>query len=95
MQYKGAGEVAACRYGCYAGDDLRWFGGEKTSKTPVISSLSPLCICFGDVNWAVKGLRPAEMGGVVVRVGDNDGFESALLFDPGYGWLVKESEAVP
>ena len=41
----------------------------------------PVDIVRRDVHGAVERLRPDRIGGVVMRVGDDDGFEGAFRLD--------------
>ena len=46
-----------------------------------VSSIEPFLILDGGVHRAPECLRPFGIGGVVVRMGDDDGFEAAEGFD--------------
>lgn len=55
----------------------------------------PRRVLGGDVHGAGEGARPLHVGGVVVRVADDDGRQPAEGGNAGDGLLVKERDAVP
>ena len=78
-----------------ARENLRRLRRKQTPQIPVINPLHPLRVRGGDVHRTLERRRPGQVGRVVVRVADDDGFEPALRLDPGGCSVVEEREAVP
>lgn len=55
----------------------------------------PLAVLGGEVDVAVEGAGPEEVGGVVVRVGYHDGLYPAQVIDAVDSRFVQECDAVP
>lgn len=78
--------MAAGKNGCHAIDLIRQDTGicflkEAEVSPKCISALHPLLVGCAEKDRAVEAARPVGPCGIVVWVGDNDGFDAAQLVD--------------
>ena len=84
MQHQAAREVAAALDGRDAGGNRGRGSGEEASVRgggvvlAVVGAAEPGLFFGGEVDGAGEGFGPLEVGGVEVRVRDDDGFEAAF-----------------
>jgi dihydrodipicolinate synthase/N-acetylneuraminate lyase len=78
MQDEGAGEVSAGFYSRDAGEDFLGCLGDESSMRAlfVVAAAEPFLVFSGDVDWAVEGLCPVEVRGVVMGMGDLSGLDT-------------------